>query len=303
MTWLLFAIGAPLLWSIVNIADQYLVEKYANGRLTSGALTLFSSLIGIFVAIFIYIFVENVFEISLFDKLILILTGVFTIGWIILYLVSLQREKISAIVPYFMTVPIFGYIFGYIFLGETITLTQFTGSVIILLGVAILSFDYSIGKRHFKWKTFFYMMLACLMISLIGIIFKYVAITESFWISSFWVYLGLGLTGLLIYFLVPTYRRGFLSMLKKGGIKILSINFASEVLSIIGNLLSAYAVLLAPIFLVYLFESLQPGILLILTLICTKFFPKIIKEDLSQRVLIPKIIAIVIVIIGSILAL
>lgn len=303
MTWLFLAIGAPFLWSIVNIADQYLVEKYSNGRLTSGALTLFSSLIGLFVAILIWIFVDNVFAIGLLDKTLLIITGVFTIGWIILYLIALQKEKISAIVPWFMTVPIFGYILGYIFLGETITQTQFMGSLIILCGVAILSFDFSVGKKHFKWGIAFYMMLACLMISLIGIIFKYVAIADSFWVSSFWVYIGLGLTGILIYLFVPTYRRGFLNMIQKGGIKIFSINFISEILSIIGNFLSSYAVLLAPIFLVYLFESLQPGILLILTLICTKFFPKIIKEDLNIRVLLPKIIAIIIVIIGSILAL
>ena len=177
------------------------------------------------------------------------------------------------------------------------------GSLIILCGVALLSINFSSKKKHFKWGIALYMMLACLMISLIGLIFKYVAIADSFWISSFWVYLGLGLTGILIYLFVPTYRRGFIDMMQKGGIKIFSLNFFSEILSIIGNLFSSYAVLLAPIFLVYLFESLQPGILLILTLICTKFFPRVIKEDLNIRVLLPKIIAIIIVIIGSIFAL
>lgn len=44
MTWIFFALGAPFLWAIVNIIDQYLVEKYSHGRLTSGALILFLSL-------------------------------------------------------------------------------------------------------------------------------------------------------------------------------------------------------------------------------------------------------------------
>ncbi|MFA5773242.1 MAG: hypothetical protein WC908_01035 [Candidatus Paceibacterota bacterium] len=47
MSWFFIALGAPFLWAIVNIADQYLVKKYAIGHKGSGGLVLFSSLIGI----------------------------------------------------------------------------------------------------------------------------------------------------------------------------------------------------------------------------------------------------------------
>jgi hypothetical protein len=89
-------------------------------------------------------------------------------------------------------------------------------------------------------------------------------------------------------------------MNKKGGTKILALNSVSESISVVGNLLTSFATLLAPIAMVCLVGIFQPAILLFLTIIGTKFFPNIISENLHRKVLIPKMIAIVIVIAGSI---
>ena len=59
MQWFFIALGAPVLWAIVNISDQYLVAKYSTGTRGSGGLVLFSSLIGIFVAVFVGIFTDG----------------------------------------------------------------------------------------------------------------------------------------------------------------------------------------------------------------------------------------------------
>ena len=88
-------------------------------------------------------------------------------------------------------------------------------------------------------------------------------------------------------------------MNRRGGKKIFSLNTGSEILTIIGNLLTNYAMLLAPIAMVYLVSSFQPAIVLLLIIFTTKFSPNIAKEDLRQGVLLPKIIAIAIMIIGS----
>ena len=138
MTWFLYALGAPVLWALVNIADQYLVNKHAKGEHQVGALVLFSSLVGIVVAFIIAIFVNGIFEVNTHDRLILILSGFFSLGWIILYLKALEIEDVSSIVPWFLTIPVFGYIFAYIFLGETLTQIQMIGSIVVLFGGKIL---------------------------------------------------------------------------------------------------------------------------------------------------------------------
>jgi len=301
MTWFFIALGAPFLWALVNISDQYLVERYSTGKRGSGGLVLFSSLIGVFVAIAIWIFVSSVFSIPMLDKILLIATGGISIAWIILYLFTLEIEDVSAVVPWFLTIPIFGYILGYIVLGEVLTTQQFIGSLVVLLGVLLISIDFSGQKRKFKWRSVLYMIVACLLISISGIIFKYVTIGNNFWVSSFWEYTGLGGFGILIYVFVPRYRNEFMLMNRSGGVKIFFLNTSSEIFTIIGNLLTNFAILLAPVAMVYLVSSFQPAIVLLLTLFATKFFPNIVKENLTGRILWPKIIAIIIMVLGSVI--
>ena len=304
MTWFFIALGAPFLWALVNISDQYLVAKYKIGQRGSGGLVLFSSLIGILIAIFIGLFTPGVSDIPTFDKILLFSTGGLTISWIIIYLYTIEIEDISAVVPWFLTVPIFGFILSYIFLGETLNNKQLLGSFIILLGVLLISIDFSLEeKTKFKWKPALYMLISCFLIAIIGVVFKYVTIVERFWVSSFWEYLGLGMFGVMIYVFSPKYRQEFLQMNRLGGAKIFTLNILREIFTIAGNFLTNYALLLAPVTMVYLVGSFQPAIVLLLVIICTKFFPKIISEKIHHQVLIPKIIAIIIMIIGSMMTL
>lgn len=301
MNWFLIAFGAPVLWAIVNIADDYLVSKYSDQERerSSGGLVLFSSLIGLVIALLIFIFKQGLFDISHIDKIILFLCGGLAIVWIIFYLYALEVDDVSSVVPWFLVVPVFGYILGFIFLGETLTIKQVIGSLIVILGSLVISFDFKGGKRSFKKKPAFYMILSSLAIAFSGFLFKFVTVEGDFWVSSFWEYLSLGVIGIFIYFFSSKYRNEFRYMNKKGGLKIFILNVISELMSVSGNLLTNFAILLAPITLVYLVSSFQPAILIILTIIGTKFFPNIIKEDISREVLIPKISAIVIMIIGS----
>ena len=299
MQWFFIALGAPFLWALVNISDKYLVEKYSTGTRGSGGLVLFSSLIGIFVATAIGTLTSEIFSISLLDKFLLIITGGITIAWVVLYLFTLEIEDVSAVVPWFLTIPIFGYVLGYLFLGETLSLQEKIGSLVILCGVFLISIDFSGEKKKFKWRSALYMLVACFLVSIAGVIFKYVTVDENFWISSFWEYVGLGGFGILIYLFIPKYRKEFMLMNKQGGGKIFTLNTASEILTIGGNLLTNYAILLAPVTMVYLVGSFQPAIVLFMTLFATKFFPNIAKENLTERVLMPKVISIFIIILGS----
>ncbi len=301
MTWFFIALVAPFVWSIVNIADHYLISKYseANKERSSGGLVLFSSLIAIFFAFFIMVFTKGIFDVSISDQLLLIASGALTVVWIVLYLYALEIEDTSAIVPWFLTIPIFGYILGYLFLGETLSIKQFVGSAIILLGVVFISFNFFDKEKKTKRKPVFYMLLVCLIVAISGIIFKYVTIEGNFWVSSFWEYFGLGLTGFLIFLFIPKYREEFMHMNRTGGKKIFIVNIVTEFLTISGNLVTNFALLLAPVAMVYLVGSFQPAIVLLLTIIGTKFLPHIIKEDISRKALIPKFIAILLMTIGS----
>jgi drug/metabolite transporter (DMT)-like permease len=303
MQWFFIALVAPFLWALVNLADKYLVTRFSHKEeeRSSGGLVLFSSLIGIIISFLIWVFMPDVFFISAMDKLLLFVSGILTVVWIILYLFTLEIEETSAVVPWFLSVPIFGYILGFFFLGETLTFFQFVGSGIIFLGLILISFDFNKAKNNFKHKPVFYMLSASIAIAVSGIIFKYVTVENNFWVSSFWEYLGLGVAGLFIFLFVPHYRESFLHMNRTGGRTIFIVNIVSELMTITGNLLTNFALLLAPVAMVFLVGSFQPGIVLLLTIFTTKFFPDIAQENLTKKILLPKIIAIIIMFIGSVI--
>jgi drug/metabolite transporter (DMT)-like permease len=300
-TWILYSVLASLLWAFVNISDQYLVAKYATGERGSGGLVLFSSLIGIVIASAIGVAIPHIFDISSLDKVLLLLSGGLTIAWVILYLYSLELTDVSLVVPWFLTVPVFGYVLGYIFLGEILTNYQLLGSLITIIGLAILQINFKFNslKDSVKIKPIFYMLTACLIIAVQGIMFKYVALADNFWVSSFWQYVGLGLVGLVLCLCLPKHREQFMEMNKDGGKEILTLNVLSELTSVTGNLLSNFATLLAPVTLVYLFGSFQPVFVLVLSILGTIFFPHIVKEDISLHSVLPKVVALGIMILGS----
>lgn len=301
MNWFFIALGAPFLWALTNISDQYLVAKYSTGKRGFGGLVLFSSLVGLIAAVVIGFSNSGLTSIPTLDKLILISAGGLTIAWVVLYFYALEIEEVSNVVPWFMTIPVFGYFFGYVFLHENLSSQQLLGSLVVLAGVFLVSVDFSGSKKKIKWLAATYMVCACLIASFLGIIFKFVTIRGDFWVSSFWEYVGLGLFGVLIYILVPKYRREFNTMNQQGGGIIFALNSTSEILTVAGNLLTNYAVLLTPVTMVYLVGSFQPAIVLCLTLLATKFFPKIVKENIQTRVLLPKVAATLIIILGSII--
>jgi uncharacterized membrane protein len=303
MNWFFIALGAPFLWALVNISDNYLVTRFKEEgkERSSGGLVLFSSLSGIVTAFLVWIFTDHLFEISRQDKILLLFSGVLTIAWVILYLFTLETEETSSVVPWFLTVPVFGYILGYVFLGETLTREQLLGSGIIFLGLILINLNWSGEKRKFKPKPAVYMLIACAMSATIGVLFKYVTVENNFWVASFWQYVGLGISGLFIFLFVPSYRASFIHMNKTGGGTIFALNTFSESITIVGNLLTNFALTLAPVAMVYLVASFQPAIVLFLSILGTKFLPHIVKENISRQVLVPKIVAIAIMVFGSVL--
>ncbi len=300
-SWFLYAIIAPFLWAVVNIADQYLIAKYSDRdkERSSGGLVIFSSLIGLLIAGIIFIFTDGLLSIPSLDIALLLLAGVLTVVWIVLYLFTLEIEEVSRVVPWFLTIPVFGYILGSIFLGETLTLRQVVGAILVFVGLIIISINWTETRVRIKHKPMLYMLLVSLTVAVSGIIFKYVTVEDSFWISSFWEYVGLGVTGMFIFLCMPKQRREFMHMNKAGGARIFLVNILSEFTSVSGNLLTNFALILAPVTLVFIVSAFQPAFVLLLTVIGTYMFPKIIKEDMSWQVLYPKIVAVIVMVIGS----
>jgi len=300
--WLVLLV--PFLHSLVVIIDKFLVINYSKKEEGSGGLIIFSSLVNIFVASGIIIFIPSVFNISFTDKIILILIGFLTAVWFILYLYAIEKEDGSIISAWFLSVPIFSYPMSYLLLGESLSANQILGSIVIILGLIFISINWTEEKIKIRSKkAIIFMTIACFIIAFSGVLFKYITIKDGgdFWVSSFWEYLGLGIAGIFMFLFIPKYKKEFIEMNKDGGAKIFSLNIFNESLTIIGNLIMNFVILIVPVTLVYMVGSFQPIILLFLAIILKRFLPKLINENLNKKELIIKFISIIVVILGSLI--
>lgn len=296
--WLSIALIAPFLWAIVNHADKYLLSKYFKNKGGVGPLMIFSTLFGAIVLPIVFYIEPKVFAISAHDVLILIVAGVLSAVAIALYLFALEVEEASVVVPFWQTIPVFGYIIGYFLFDEVFTGKQLLAGLAILLGALILVIDFQpLGK--FKTKIAGLMLLSSLIFASYEAMFRYVALEENFWVSVFWEHIGLVIVGIILLVCFKTYRRGFLDILKSNSGPIISLNIGSEALTIVGNIIMNYALLLAPLAMVLLISSYQPVFVFLIGVALTFLLPKIHTEKMGKVELVQKIIAIAIMCIGS----
>lgn len=294
----LIALAAPFVWSIVNHADKFLLSKYFKSG-GVGGLMIFSTLFSTFLLPFVYFMDKSVLTIGAQGAGILMLAGALNAIAILLYLHALNDDEASVVVPFMQLIPVFAFIFGYLLIGDTLTAKQIVGGIIILAGTMILSFGLGEGRRlHFKWKISILMIFHSILFSLYSTLFKFVSINDGFWSGAFWEALGLICVGLIL-LCIRSNREQFLEVFRRNSTAIIGVNVGSELLTILGNWLTAYATLLAPIALVTLVSGYQPVFVFIIGILITLFIPKIAEEKIHRNALLHKGIAIAIMVFGT----
>lgn len=298
--WFFIALIPPLLWSMVNHIDKYMLSRYVKNR-GVGGLLVFSALSSLVVLPFVlYFYHADIFNISLSDFFILISVGFLVAGASYFYLKGLESEEASIVIPLFQLVPVFGYFLGFIILGETLSSNQIFYSLIIVFGIIVLSLEISEeNKIRLKKKVLWLITVSSLLFALHDVLFKKVALIENFWVSVFWQYTSFLLFGIFALIFIKNFRRSFFEMFHNMGHKLFVVNILSEILYMLGNLANNFALLLAPVALVLVVSSYQPLFVFVIGVFLTIFLPKIAEEKISKKHLLHKIIAIAIILIGS----
>jgi drug/metabolite transporter (DMT)-like permease len=303
MTWFLIALIGPFFYALTNHIDKILLEKYfKEGGV--GTLLLFSALLSLLALPFIYFFDSSVLEVGIKNIFVLALVSLMNVGVLWCYLLALKDEEASVAVVFYQLVPVFGFILGFLILGEVLTTLQLAAMGIIILGTTIVSFEVDAdNKFKLRKQTILLMLTAAFLWALESVIFKAVALEENVWRSLFWEHLMLAVTGFVIFAFVRSYRKHFLAAVRNNSVRILSLNVFNESLYMVGNIAFSFAYLLAPIALVLLAESYQPLFVLIIGIILTVFFPRISVEKIQAKHLWQKIFAVCVTGIGTYLLL
>ena len=287
---LVLALGATLLWSLTNLLDKGIVQRYgADGAV--GALIIISALFPILMTGPSLVLAEFDVALPQASVAILLLSGACQVAWIGLYLKALQSSDVTVVMPLMALSPLFAWLAGMVVLSEFPASFELVGSAIILLSALILSYEKRRGTINYKLIAT--VSLASCLIAVSNALFKSGTAQETiYWAGLFWQSLGSFSVGIFIILLHrPTYY-ALNDFLQKNPLVGIGINSTNEIITLCGNALFGQALLLGKLMIIQSTEAFQPIFVFLLGTSISFFFPNHIKEDLSSHALIKKLVGI-----------
>jgi drug/metabolite transporter (DMT)-like permease len=298
MSWFLIALCAPFLLACANHNDKLLLSRYLKEK-SIGSIVIFSSLFS-GVAIAIVLFIQpDAYDVTLVQGTALVATGMLSVFAAVCYLHALDLDEASFVTPFYQTVPIFAFFLGYFILGETITLVQGLGSLVIISGALSLSLEFGRRGIRFKRHVVALMLAASFLSAINGVIFKLIAVDRGFWISLLWGFVGQVMAGVILFICVSSYRRDFLGLFRRRKAPVIGLIALSRTLFSVSEAITLYATLLAPVALVLVVNSFQSLFVFALGIVLTLIFPRVAKESLDRTKLLQKAVGIAFMVAGG----
>jgi uncharacterized membrane protein len=261
---------------------------------------LFTALIGMLSLPVMVVLVPGIFAASLPAIFVMTASGVMYMGAMLFYLRAIQSEEASVVAPMFQLITIFSFILAWALLGEIPTWIGSLGAVLIVGGVLSLSLDKNFMLTGLKPKLILEMTACTAILALANVLFKFYAVKDDFWVTTFWTFVGEGLFG-LAFLCLRRYRMQFIDLLRHSTGPLLGVSAANELINLGGGLSVRYAAMLAPVALVSAISSTTTLFVFVLGIGLSVIAPRYGREDLSRSSLFKKAIAAIVVTIGVLL--
>jgi len=297
MSWLVLAFSGPILWAASTHMDKYLVERYFKDS-DVAVLLIFTALIGMITLPLIWLLDPKVAGVGIVNAALMALSGILYMGGMLFYLQALQSEEASAVAPFFQAAPLFGFVLGYVVLGEILSPTQMAGGALIVGGTVLVSLRPGRRRTRFNFRLAALMLACALSLAVSSLIFKLFALRDDFWPTTFWMFVGEALFGAAL-LAIPSYRRQFRDLLRSNPGAVLSVNAANELINLGGGLGSRFALTLAPLSLVQAIGSTTTLFVFVFGVVLSVCCPTLGRENLSRRDLLHKGLAAVLVAAGA----
>lgn len=294
MLWLTAIILSYLCFALSSLGDKIVLAGPSKPK----SYTFFVGLLSIFV-IFLIPFVGFTTPSSAMTWWFIILEAFVYIGALYAMFYALDNYDVCKIMPTIGAAqPVFIALLSALFWGyQSLTSSQLLAFIILLTGSVLISIDKNpkITKKSLEMS-----LIAALLFSLDFIFSKFVFNDLSFWNGFIWMRMFS-----FLFVLVFFADKGFRSEIKgtDAGFdrKTGWIFIATQTFGGLANILQSFAISLVPI--AYLaimnaMKGIQYVFLFILVVLISLLMPKVLKEEISKRMMVQKIVAIVIIGIG-----
>ena len=302
MSWLTIVIIAYLFLALVNLIDKFLLDNVlGNPKVYAFLISVLGSVVILAAPWFLiwpgwFLFTWQIVVGALFPIALILMFAALKHG---------DASKITVLIG--GVIPIFTIIFSYLFFQERFTMSQWGGIAFLLIGTFVIALisgnktgdveKQNKNNRAAFWLSFF----SALAYALFFVGTKYAYNHHDFFSSFIWIRIGSLFLALLL-LVGRTSRREILGSLKSGQPSGTNRNrfiiIGNQALGAVAFVLQNYAISFGSVALVNALQGVQYAFLLIFGWLFTIFNPKIIKENLSRRVVLQKIAAIILITIG-----
>ncbi|MFC1687388.1 EamA family transporter [Patescibacteria group bacterium] len=283
------ALAAGFLWSVTNIIDKAVVNRFIK---SPALLTLIFSVV-LLIAGLVMLPPSSEWMTGT-DFWWMVVSGFLYMIATLWYFFALQKEEASRVVPLFALTIVFLTLQSAIFLGEVFTLTTYIGIGLVIVASFILMSRRNILDA-FQSKVFAYMIASTFAYALSYVINKDLLATYTDkQVFSFHNIL-IGFVGMIFLLFFIRKMRLQYSEIKK---RYISVSVMGEIISALGAFLFIAASAVWFVTLVETVVSVQYVFLFIFTIIISRFAPNLFKEEINRNIIIQKSIAIVLMIIG-----
>lgn len=307
MSWLIIALFSYFLLALANLVDKFLVEKILG---SARAYTFIVCVMGALVFLIAPWFLSwpgwLLFSFNIF------LGALFLLAILFLYAALRRGEASQVLVLIGGSTPIFSIPLSIWLLGDSFSQRQLLAVLFLISGLLIIAFLPK-DKKDFWQKIFsklslnqkktrlslFLAILSGFTYALFFVGSKIAYQDQTFLSAFLWIRLGSALFALFILFSARA-RREIKKLFRKNPNRRQNqfLVIGNQSLGALGFILQNYAIYLGPVAVINALQGVQYAWIIVLGTLTSLFAPKILKEDISKKVLLRKFLAVFIISIG-----
>jgi drug/metabolite transporter (DMT)-like permease len=266
---------SPMLWASATLTDKMLVSGDGADSKPGALMAIsgfFNLVFGLLILLPILAFNGQIGDIVGMRTEILfplLFNGITQTVAMILFLKALTIEEVSRVDPWFQTIPVFGIMLAFVFIGESLAWYQVAAIAILAVGGWTIMSKGVAGR-----KVVGLMVTAAFLLAVNDVVFAKFGRELDTMPAIFCDVTGKAFFGLIL-LVGPKTRQGFVIGLRTK----FKLQTISEVLFIAADFFFDRAKLFAPVAIVQGVACTQPMFTIIGAALLTRFFPKLLAEE------------------------
>ena len=290
--WFLYALASVVLFGFTTIVDKVMLEK----RLSSFSYFVSFAPPALAFSIWILFFFHT--DTFTVPYGIAFAAGLLSAGGYFFYVVSIRKEEASRIAALTSLAPAFVAVLAVFLVNEIFSAKSYMGIILMILGSMLISYKGNHVKK---------MIPLSLILILIATNFSYSLDQTLSKISldqiSIWPFLMMFMFGRFVVMFpglaIPSVRRKCSIEVRKLGRNFVLTLASGSIMWSLAIIFFFYAASLGPITLVSTTGLISPLFTLFFAILITKYLPKVLKEEIDRRTVALKLVAIVLIVLGT----